>query len=55
MRGHGSEDGLMRHLQKRLLAGKIFQKASIDIYSLLGKMTKPSREKNPPNTQGRLF
>ena len=31
------------------------QKASLDIYSLLDKMTKPSREKNPPNTQGRLF
>ena len=31
------------------------QKARIDIYGLLGKMTKPLREKNPSNTQGRLF
>ena len=31
------------------------QKSGIDIYRLLSKMTKPSREKNPPNTQGRLF
>jgi len=31
------------------------QKASSNIYTLLDKMTKPSKEKNPPNTQRRLF